>query len=85
MHINIDKHFVGGYIESDDVDFVIQDYSYTFNYTNQTYPVILRPIDDNIVEPDEYFTLVFTLVGKRDHFVIDNQEVNVTIENDDGK
>ena len=64
---------------------MVQDNSYTFNFTNQTHRVLLRPIDDNIVEPDEYFTLVFTLEGNRDHFEIVHQTVNVTIENDDGK
>ena len=62
-----------------------QNYSYTFNTTDDEYPVIIRPVDDNIVEPDEYFTLTFSLVGEHDHFMFVNEIVTITIFNDDGK
>ena len=62
-----------------------QNYSVTFNNTSDTYPVIIRPIDDNIVEPDEYYTLVMSLVTTSTHFMMVNERVNVTIYNDDGK
>ena len=84
MHINIDKHFVGGYADNEG-DYTYQNYSFTFNSTDEEYPVIIRPIDDNIVEPDEYYTLVVSLVGSPAHFMIVNERVNVTIYNDDGK
>ena len=61
-----------------------QDYHFTFNSTDDEYEVIIRPVDDNIVEPNEYFTLNISLVGNPDHFKIVNREVNVTIYEDDG-
>ena len=82
--INIDKHFVGSYADNKG-DYVYQNYSFTLNSTSDEYPVIIRPVDDNIVEPDEYFTLNISFVGKRDHLMIVNQSVTVTIYNDDGK
>ena len=82
--VNGDKHFVGAYADNEG-DYTYQNYSYTFNSTDDEYQVIIRPVDDNIVEPDEYFTLNISLVGKRDHFVIRNQQVRVTIYNDDCK
>ena len=63
---------------------MFQNYSYTFNSTADNHSVIIRPVDDNIVEPDETFTLIFALVGKRDHFMLVNERVTVTIYNDDG-
>ena len=62
-----------------------QNYSVTFNSTSDTYPVIIRPVDDNIVEPDEYYTLVMSLMTTSTHFMMVNERVNVTIYNDDGK
>ena len=82
-YLHINKHFVGGYSESEG-DYVYQNYSYTFNSTDDQYPVIIRPVDDNIVEPDEYFTLTFSLVGEPDHFTTVNKRVTITIFNDDG-
>ena len=82
-YLHINKHFVGGYTESEG-DYVYQNYSYTLNSTADQCLVIIRPVDDNIVEPDENFTLTFSLVGKRDHFLLVNERVTVTIFNDDG-
>ena len=62
-----------------------QNYSVTFNSTSDTYPLIIRPVDDNIVEPDEYYTLVMSLVTTSTHFMMVNERVTVTIYNDDGK
>ena len=62
-----------------------QNYSFPFNTTADQYPVIIRPVDDNLVEPDEYFTLTIILASRRDHFMFINQTVTITIFNDDGK
>ena len=62
-----------------------QNSSFPFNTTADEYPVIIRPVDDNIVEPDENFTLTIILASKRDHFMFINQMVTITIFNDDGK
>ena len=80
----IDQHFAGGYADNEG-DYTYQNYSFTFNSTDEEYPVIIRPIDDNIVEPDEYFTLVVSLVGSPAHFMIDNESATITIFDDDGK
>ena len=74
----------GGYADNEG-DYTYQNYSFTFNSTDEEYPVIIRPVDDNIVEPDEYFTLVISPVRRSSHFMIVNERVNVTIYNDDGK
>ena len=74
----------GGYADNEG-DYTYQNYSFTFNSTDEEYPVIIRPVDDNIVESDEYFTLVISLVGRSSYFMIVNERVNVTIYNDDGK
>ena len=84
LQINIDKCFVGGYADING-DYIYQNYSFSFNSTDEEYPVIIRTVDDNIVEPDEYYTLVISLVGSPAHFMIVNERVNVTIYNDDGK
>ena len=83
--INSDKIYVGAYADNEE-DYTYQNYSFTFNSTNDEFQVIIRPVDDNIVEPDEYFTLNISLIGKRgDHFEYKNQAAKVTIYNDDGK
>ena len=62
-----------------------QNYSYSFNSTKDQYSIIIHPVDDNMVEPDENFTLIISFVGKHDHFMFVNQTVTITIFNDDGK
>ena len=84
LHINIANYFVGASAD-DEGDYVYQNYSFVLNSTDDEYPVILRPVDDNIVEPDEYYTLVMSLVPIPSHFMIVNDIVTVTIYNDDGK
>ena len=82
--IYIDKLFVGSYVDNEG-DYVYQNSSFTFNSTSDEYSVIIRPVDDNIVEPDENFTLTISRVANRDFYRFENQVVTVTIYNDDCK
>ena len=84
MRINVENCFVGGYADNEG-DYTYQNYSFSFNSTDEEYPVIIRPVDDNIVEPDENYTLYVVLVSKPAHFMTVNERVTVTIYNDDGK
>ena len=66
-------------------DYVIHNYYYTFDNPADAFPVIISPLDDNIVELDEYFILNISLVNNPEHFMIVNKTINVTISEDDGK
>ena len=72
--------------DTDGVDYVYQNYSYSFNSVNETKELVIHPIDDNLVEADETYTLTVNLESSHPHVRIgDNSTANVTIYNDDGK
>lgn len=63
-----------------------QNYSYSFNGVNETKELVIRPIDDNLVEADETYTLTVHLESSYPHVKIgENDTATVTIYNDDGK
>ena len=81
--INIDKHFTGS--TDDTGDYVYQNYSYSFKDPSDTYELLIRPIDDNIVEPDKSYTLVISFMSYPFDVELVNNTATVTIYNDDGK
>ena len=86
--------YIGGY--ADDVkgiDYVYQNYSFSFEDGEENKSLIIRTIDDNIVEPDETYELVIGTIttgfsAKTPSSRVINGEnpiTIITIPNDDGK
>ena len=78
--------------DAEGIDFVFQNYSYSFDDKEEKKSLIIRTIDDNIVEPDETYILNITTVTAGDSAKLqgriiygENATVNITILNDDGK
>ena len=72
--------YIGG------VDYVSQTYFRSFEDNDTTYRLIINPIDDNIVEPDETYNLTFTFVANRGRIRPgENHTTTITIYDDDGE
>ena len=62
-----------------------QNYNYSFEYGEETKELIIRPLDDNLVEPDETYNLTIKLVSEVHYVKIGkNGTTEITIYNDDG-
>ena len=73
-------------------DFVFQNYSYSFYDGEEEKVLIIRTIDDNIVEPDETYILNITTLttgisARTQSRIIygEHSTATITIQNDDGK
>ena len=88
--------YVGGYEDNPEgVDYVYQNYNLSFEDGETSKSLIIRTIDDNIVEPDENYTLVIAASTVTTGFspgipngrviVGENGTTTITILNDDGK
>ena len=88
--------YVGGHEDNPEgVDYVYQNYSFSFVDREKSKSLIIRTIDDNIVEPDENYTLVIAASTITTGFspaipngrviVGENGTTTLTILNDDGK
>ena len=69
-------------------DYRKQNYSYSFKDKHDEFKLTLYPVDDDLVESDEYYYLNITLLGEPDEIdriILSNYQVKVTIFNDDGK
>ena len=86
--------YIGGY--ADDVkgiDYVYQNYSFSFEDGEKVKSLIIRTIDDNIVEPDETYELVIDTIttgfsAKTPSSRVikgENATTTITIVDDDGK
>ena len=63
-----------------------QSYFHSFEDNDTTYQLIISPIDDNIVEPDEYYNLTFRIVAKHGRVRSgENHTTTITIYDDDGE
>ena len=73
--------------DTNGADYEYQNYSYSFNSVNQTKELIIRSIDDNLVEADETYTLIVKLKPPYPQHVKigENGTTTITIYNDDGK
>ena len=79
---------VGGRTDDDDgADYVYQNYTYVFESCGEeAKKLIIRPLDDNLVEPDETYNLTIKLVSQNPYVKIGkNGTTTITIYNDDGK
>ena len=88
--------YVGGHEDNPEgVDYVYQNYSFSFVDREKSKSLIIRTIDDNIVEPDENYTLViaastittgFSPATPNGRVIVgENGTTTLTILNDDGK
>ena len=86
--------YIGGLTDdTEGADFVFQNYSYTFDHREEEKLLIIRTIDDNIVEPDETYILFINTPTKgfspglpfNRVIVGENGTATITIVNDDGK
>ena len=88
--------YVGGNEDNPEgIDYVYQNYSFSFEDGEENKSLIIRTIDDNIVEPDENYTLVINPSSITTGFsprtpngrviVGENGTTTITILNDDGK
>ena len=69
-------------------DYRKQNYSYSFKDEHDEFKLTLYPVDDDLVESDEYYYLNITLLDEPDEIdriILSNYQVKVTIFNDDGK
>ena len=66
-------------------DYVYQNYTFSFNDGDRTRSLPLHSIDDNIVEPDETYSLTITLVSSSSCVKIcENDTARVAILDEDG-
>ena len=71
---------------ANEADYVYQNYTFSFKEGEETKDLEINPIDDNIVESDETYTLVIHLTGTHDHVSVGkNATTKITIYDDDGK
>ena len=85
--------YIGGLTDDTAPDYVFQNYSYTFEPTEKKKILIIRTIDDNIVEPDETYILFINTPTKGFSpglpvsrvIVGENGTATIKIVNDDGK
>ena len=88
--------YVGRYTDdAEGVDYVYQNYRFSFEDGEDSKSLIIRTIDDNIVEPDENYTLVINastittgLSPETSNYRVivgENGTTTITILNDDGK
>ena len=78
--------YVGGYTDAEGVDYVYQNYSLSFKDGETSKLLIIRIIDDNIVEPDENYTLVINANTLNGRIIVgENGTTTITILDDDGK
>ena len=79
--------------DTEGADYVFQNYSYSFKDREEKKLLIIRTIDDNIVEPDEIYILFINTPTKGFSpglpvsrvIVGENGTATITIVNDDGK
>ena len=79
--------------DTEEADYVFQNYSYSFKDGEKKKLLIIRTIDDNIVEPDETYILSINTPTKGFDpglpvsrvIVGENGTATITIVNDDGK
>ena len=70
---------------SDEVDYIFQNYSFTFEEGESSKVLTLQVVDDNVVEPDEKYNLTIRVESLPNHVIIgENGTTTITIENDDG-
>ena len=75
--------FVGGL--PDEVDYIFQNYFFTFVDGDNSKILSLQVIDDNVVEPDEKYNLTIRAESLPNRVIIgENGTITITIENDDG-
>ena len=87
MYIYI-LHILGGLNSTTTgTDYVYQNYTFLFNDGDKTKSLMLHPVDDNIVEPDEIYNLTIRIVSPPHIYVIvgENGTTTVNISDDDGK
>ena len=79
--------FVGGLSgDSDEVDYVFQNYFFTFKDGEYNKVLTFQVIDDNVVEPDEKYNLTIRVESLPNRVIIgENGTATITIPNDDGK
>ena len=88
--------YVGGLEDnSEGIDYIYQNYHLSFEDGEESKSLIVRTIDDNIVEPDENYTLVIAAdtittgdspgIPNGRVIVGENVTTTITILNDDGK
>ena len=76
--LNIEK-FVGG------EDYVFENFTEIFENMEHEKEILLRIIDDNLVEYHETYTLAINITGHHHILAGENSTANVTIYDDDGK
>ena len=77
---------VGGRTDDvDGADYVYQNYTYLFKCGEEAKKLIIRPLDDNFVEPDETYNLTIELVSGDYVKIGKNRTTTITIYNDDSK
>ena len=68
------------------VDYIYQNYTFTFYDGDKNKSLILYSVEDNIVEPDEIYNLTIRLVYSDSRVKIgENGSTTVTIFDDDGR
>ena len=68
------------------VDYIHQNYTFTFYDGDKNKSLLLHPVDDNIVEPEEIYSLTIRLVYSNNHVKIgENGSTTVTILDNDGR
>ena len=77
--------YIGGWTKSNEVDYLYQNYTCKFVNGNETKSLILRPINDNIVESDETYNLTVKRVYSNYAIIGENSTTTITISNDDGE
>ena len=73
------KKFVGG------EDYVFENFTEMIENMVHEKKILLRIIDDNLVEYHETYTLAISITGYRRILAGENSTANVTIYDDDGK
>lgn len=69
----------------DGVDYVYQNYCFTFQENDEKKDLIINPIDDNLVESDETYTLTIEINSTLNRVKLgENSTTTITIYNDDG-
>ena len=88
MFCNSGICLVGGWKSgANGADYVYQNYTFSFEEGNKTKDLRIFPIDDNIVEYNETYTLVIHLqIGTHDRVLIGKKSTaKITIYDEDGK
>ena len=70
---------------TDGIDYIYQNYFFTFEDGENIKVLSIQAIDDNIVEPDEKYNLTIRVESLPNRVIIgEHGTTTITIENDDG-